>query len=160
MPDGPLAAALVVAVEPDGAQLDRDDDGILRAAATVRRDALVWDRLAVADDADRRVVVLAYCPQPVPPDQQARVLAWSARANTGLLIGTWEVRVDTGDVVCRTSLDLGAVPEQLIGPELLDPVVEDLLVQNAAAVRRYLPGLLAVLNDGADPRAVVDAADA
>jgi hypothetical protein len=66
------------------------------------------------------------------------------RANYGLVIGNFEMDLDDGEVRFKASLDLHGEP-------LTTPLLRALAEATLTTMRRYLPGLLAVMH-GVDPR--------
>jgi|SRR5579884_3569630 len=133
----------------------------LRVQFVVSRAGLRWPLLAVADDDDARIVAYSISPDGVPRDRQAAGLEWVALANQDLIVAAWEMRLADGGVRCRTAVDLLGAPDDLLADRrLIDFFVSDLIAQNVAVAARYLPGLLRVCRDGADPKAVIVQAEA
>lgn len=127
----------------------------------VSRGVLRWPLLAVADDEDARIVAYSLSPEDVPPARRGAALEWLALANEDLIVGAWEMRLSDGGVRCRTSVDLLGVPEDLLADgRLIEFFVADLIAQNVAVAARYLPGLLQVCREDADPKRVIEQAEA
>jgi hypothetical protein len=144
---------------PETHELLGDDP--TRVQFVVSRAGLRWPLLAVADDDDARIVAYSISPDDVPRARQHAALEWVALANQDLIVAAWEVRLGDGGVRCRTAVDLLGVPDDLLADRrLIDFFVADLIAQNIAVARRYLPGLLRVCRNGADPRTVIAEAEA
>jgi hypothetical protein len=86
----------------------------------------------------------------VPSDKRGAVAEYTARANYGLVIGNFELDMDSGHVRYKTSVDLeGAIIEQVL--------FKNLIYANLTTADRYYPGLLKVLwGDDMTPRAAIE----
>lgn len=74
----------------------------------------------------------------VPEPKLAEVSEYLTRANYGLVVGNFELDMDSGHVRYKTSMDLeGAVVEQVL--------FKNLIYSNLTTADRYHPGLLKLL---------------
>jgi hypothetical protein len=70
------------------------------------------------------------------------VAEYTTRANFGLLLGNLEMDFSDGETRFKTSIDVQ-------GDRLTSTLVRDLVYPNLHAMRQYMPGLDAILNDDA-----------
>lgn len=86
----------------------------------------------------------------VPGDKRVAVSEYIARANYGLVIGNFELDMDSGHVRYKTSVDLeGATVEPVL--------FKNLIYANLTTADRYHPGLLKVLwGDDMTPLAAIE----
>ena len=86
-----------------------------------------WRTVAMADDASGRAAVYAMLPFHVDADRYGEVALLLAYLNAGRIIGNWELDVDSGEIIVKTSIDVGGEP-------LTDGLVERLLDTNVQTV--------------------------
>lgn len=111
-----------------------------------------WVCLVRCPEEERQVVFYSICPITVPQGKLGPAMEFLTRANFGLPVGNFELDLDDGEVRFKTSVDLE-------GAELVGPLIHQLVFLNVAAVDRYVPGLLAVLNGEATPAEALDRAE-
>ena len=147
---GPVAAFLDAA----GVPFDAEDGGArLRVSFADGDTGLAWTCLAYCLDDEARLVVFSTAPDDVPPAARPAVAEYLTRVNYGLVIGSFEMDLEDGEVRCRTSVEFGGVPPV---PDLIRPVVAG----NLGLMRRYLPGLVRVAAGDADPATAAAEGDA
>jgi hypothetical protein len=96
------------------------------------------------DEARAQVVYYSLFPAPVPAGRHTAVIELISRANLGLVIGNLEFDADRGQIRCRTSIDVE-------GDRLTHALLTHVVHANVLTMDRYLPDLLAVIQDGAEP---------
>ena len=84
------------------------------------------------DEEKRTVHIQTILPVKAPRDKRLRVAELIARINQYLLIGNFELNMDSGLIGYKTSIMLG-------NGELLDDTIEHLLFGNWSATDRYFP---------------------
>jgi hypothetical protein len=109
-----------------------------------------WVCQIEASDEDGQVVAYSFVPFEVAEDRRPDVMEFLTRANLGLVVGNFEMDLDSGGVRYKTSLDVMDRP-------LDDRVFARLFQINLAAMDAYLPGLEEVVADNLTPREAVDA---
>ena len=109
-----------------------------------RPDDLSWVCYAQTAEADEQFVFYSVPPLGVPEDRRPAVTEFITRANFGLRIGTFELDLDDGEVRLRAGIDVE-------GDSLSAALVRQVVFASVTLMERYLPGLLAVVNIGADP---------
>lgn len=70
------------------------------------------------------------------------------RANCGLPVGNFEIDLDDGTMLFKTSIDVE-------GQGLSLPLVRQLVVANVTMMDRYLPGIKALIEDNASAKAAL-----
>ena len=113
-----------------------------------------WVVLVQEVGAEGGKVVVYSMPANVIPEP-ARVAAAEAiaRLNFGMILGNWELDVDSGEIRYKTSADFRGEP---VGPN----AIRHLVYTNVLMVDRYLPALLGVAFGGRDPKQAIEAIDA
>jgi hypothetical protein len=105
---------------------------------------------------DEETGVLAFyslCPVEVPPERMAAALELVARFNHGHLLGNLELDVDTGELRCKTSIDVE-------GETLTPGLVAHVVYANVATLDRALPAITAVVVKGTPVRDALKALEA
>jgi hypothetical protein len=111
-------------------------------------DAGHWDCFVQAREAERQVIFYSVCPVAAPSTRREALLELLTRANYGLVVGSFEIDLDDGEVRFRTSLD---VEGDRLSPALLGQLANT----NVATMDVYLPLIEAVLRDNVPPRAAL-----
>ena len=96
-----------------------------------------------------RVAVLSVVPTLVPGDRRGEVGNFLHRANFGLVVGNFEIDLDSGEVRFRTSLDLDGV---VASHEL----IRNMIFGNVAVVNDYLSGLNRVIHGGLSAKEAIE----
>ena len=112
-----------------------------------------WDlRIYVLEDT-RRVLALSVLPLNVPEERRGAMCETLNRANFGLVVGNFELDMDSGEVRCRTAVDLeGAV----LSPSLLRHVLQ----ANVEITDTYHPAIMRVAFGEQAPAEAVAAVEA
>jgi hypothetical protein len=119
----------------------------------IHTDTLAWTCFAQALEEEEQFAFFSIVPVLVPPESRAVVAEYLHRANFNLILGNFEMDMDTGEVRFKTSIDFE-------GDELSFELFRPVVYANLSMMERYLPGLLQVAQDGADPKqAIADAED-
>ncbi len=119
-------------------QLDRGD--LLQLTANV--EGVEWQCFARVYEVQSRLVFYSVYPTNVPEEKRPTVAEYVTRANFGLLLGNLEMDFSDGETRFKTSIDVQ-------GDRLTPTLVRDLVYPNLQAMRQYMPGLDAILNDNA-----------
>ena len=94
--------------------------------------------------------VYSIAPLAVSEARRAAALELVARANAQLPLGCFELRIDEGELLFRTSLD-GEAIEAAGAEKLGEELVRGVLLSNLAAMDTYLPAILRVVDQGLEP---------
>ena len=125
-----------------------DENGIVALRFGVEAGSGRWIAYARCDEAQRQLVVYAVFPVDAPTEHRAAIAECLHRANRGMAIGNFEIDLDDGEVLFKTSLDLG---DEVLSPGL----VQALLDANTLAMDTYFPALMDVLYGGIAPLAAL-----
>jgi hypothetical protein len=102
------------------------------------------------DEEKQFLVFHSWLPIQSPPEKIPDVAEYLSRANRGLSIGNFEFDYDTGDICCKTSIDIE-------GGELTFKMIDNLLRANLTTCERYFRGLMEVLFGDREPRDAIQA---
>jgi len=102
-----------------------------------------WNCFALANEDQQRFLFYSICPLEIPALNRSAIAEFLTRANYGMEIGNFEFDIDSGEIRCKTSLD---VTGDRITPALIKPLV----YTNVLTLDQYLSGIQAVL-DGIPP---------
>lgn len=104
-----------------------------------------WKSYAQDTDGGRSFLFYSVCAVDIAPARRPAVAEFLTRVNFGLVSGNFELDWDDGEVRFKTGIELdGLSPSAELVRALVQP--------NLSSVLRYLPGLLMVIRDEADPR--------
>ncbi len=148
-----------VIFETMGAFLREDDWGInqigesLGYSMTVKGENGQWACVAQAEEDARIFLFYSVSPLDVPAAKRADMAEFTARANFNTLVGNFELGLDTGDLRYKTSLSLKEIPDAALESRgVLTTMIKQLVHINVFMMDQYLPGILAVCNDGVTPK--------
>jgi hypothetical protein len=102
-----------------------------------------WNCFALANEEQQRFLFYSICPLEIPPINRSAIAEFLTRANYGMEIGNFEFDVDSGEICCKTSIDVE-------GDRLTSALIKPLVYTNVLTLDQYLPGIQAVL-DGVAP---------
>jgi hypothetical protein len=97
-----------------------------------------WMCFAHVREELEQFVFYSVLPVNAPPPRRAAVAEFITRANSGMIIGNFEMDYNDGEVRYKTSVDVE-------GSELTLPLVRQLVYANVSTVDHYLPGLMSML---------------
>ncbi len=128
-------------------QLQWPEPGVF-AKADVEGEHGRWELVVNVREPERQILVLSLCPILIPPKHVQAIGEFASRANTGLVVGNFELDWDDGELRYKTGLDVGDAEPSIA---LLAPI----FAANVTMMDHYLPGVMAVMA-GADPAQAVD----
>lgn len=111
-----------------------------------------WLCFALAREEQAQFVFYSVFPVNVPEAKRAAVVEFLNRANYDLYVGNFEMDWTSGEVRCRTSIDLN-------GEQLSRPVVQQLVYVNVRLMDYYLPGIMNVMFGQVSPTRAIAALD-
>ncbi|HWO27099.1 MAG TPA: YbjN domain-containing protein [Kofleriaceae bacterium] len=103
-----------------------------------------WPCIVVAREQEQQILVYSASSLRVPPDRRTKLAETIARANFGMVIGNFELEMDTGEIRYKTSLDVSE-------SELDGGLLERILRPNIQTMDRYLPTFAAAIHSDATP---------
>lgn len=107
-----------------------------------------FNLFAQAREEQDHLVFYSVLPVFVPEDRREEMMAFVVRANSGMMIGNFELDLSDGEVRFKTSADLEDVEEFRL-------LMRNLLYANVLTMDRYLPGLMRVIYGGASGEGAV-----
>lgn len=139
MVDEPTALADVVAgyLEEDGWPLsEMDESGGFYSR--YQGSSGEWTCYARTREEQEQFIFYSIAPVKTPEDRLNVMAEFLTRANYGLPVGNFEMDWESGEIRCKTSIDVE-------GAELTNELVRNVVEANLALMERYLPGIEAVL---------------
>ncbi len=111
-----------------------------------------WNCYAKAREEQEQLVFYSVSPVNAPEDKRLTVAEFLTRANSGMIIGNFELDFASGEICYKTSID---VKGDLISFEL----IEQLVYTNVTMMDKYLPGILAVIESDVEPKEAITQID-
>ncbi len=112
-----------------------------------------WRCFVEAREAERHLLVYSVSPFNIPVERRVAAAELVARANYGLVVGSFDLDLDDGEVRMRTFLDLDGAPA--------DPgLVQQLITNNLRTMNRYSAAIAAVVTGEATPMELAAKAEA
>ncbi|MBW4507273.1 MAG: YbjN domain-containing protein [Scytonematopsis contorta HA4267-MV1] len=103
-----------------------------------------WTCYAKAREEQQQFVFYSICPVIVPETKRVAIAEFITRANSGMIIGNFELDFTDGEICYKTSVDVE-------GSTLTFPLIKRLVYANVMVMDEYLPGILSVINDDTFP---------
>jgi hypothetical protein len=107
-----------------------------------------WDCYAQVKEEYSEFNFYSVCPEIIVKDKIEPVANFINRANYGLPVGNFEINLDTGEVRCKTSIDVA-------GDMLSFPLINRLVEVNIGLMQIYLPGIMAILKENISPEVAI-----
>ena len=115
-----------------------------------------WSCLAESSDESQQFIFYSLYPFPVEPEDQASVLEFLMRANSGMIIGNFELDFTTGDVRFKTSVDVEGIRFKLSTCySVYQQLWHQLAYINVITMDRYFPGITAIVNHTLTPEEAI-----
>lgn len=93
---------------------------------------------------EQQIVFYSLCPTTAPDNKRLAIAEFITRANSGMIIGNFELDFDTGEIIYKTSIDICD-----LNPTFL--CIQSLVYTNVNIMDEYIPGILSVI-DGVEPK--------
>ncbi|MDJ1183067.1 YbjN domain-containing protein [Roseofilum casamattae] len=90
--------------------------------------------------AEEQLLFYSICPLVVSDDRRTAIAEFLTNVNYGAVIGNFELDWSDGEIRYKTSIDVE-------GDRLSVPLMENLVYANVIMMDRYLPGIVAVIED-------------
>ncbi|MEL6382808.1 MAG: YbjN domain-containing protein, partial [Cyanobacteria bacterium J06626_18] len=107
-----------------------------------------WDCYAKAREAHQQVVFYSISPITVAKAKRNAIAEFLTRANHGMILGNFELDYSDGEIRYKTSIDVE-------GDKLTIALIRNLVYTNVLTMDQYLPGILAVLEQGTIPEQAI-----
>jgi hypothetical protein len=104
-----------------------------------------WTCYAKARVQQQQFAFYSICPIDVPETKYLAVAEFIARANSGMIIGNFELDFTDGEIRYKISIDVE-------GASLTFPQIKRLVYTNVTMMDEYLPGIRSVIDGDAEPK--------
>jgi hypothetical protein len=112
-----------------------------------------WQCFAQTNEDLEQFVFYSVCSTKVPRDKREAVAEFLHRVNFGLIIGSFEIDMDDGEVRYKTSIDVE-------DDRLTYALIKRLVYPNVLMMDKYYPGIMAVVYGNIDPKEAVELVEA
>lgn len=103
-----------------------------------------WNCYARARDEQQQFIFYSICPVNAPEEKRLAVAEFLTRANSGMMIGNFELDFSDGEISYKTSIDVE-------GDRLTTALIKRLVYANVMMMDEYLPGILSVIYGNVSP---------
>jgi hypothetical protein len=103
-----------------------------------------WPCYVESREEFKQFTFYSVCPVNVPEEKRFAMAEFLTRANYGLVIGNFEMDMDDGEILYKTSIDVQ-------GDELSPSLVRNAVYVNVTMMDRYLPGIMSVVYGSSSP---------
>jgi len=97
-----------------------------------------WTCYAKAREEQEQFVFYSICPVNAPENKRLAVAEFLTRANSGMIIGNFEMDFKDGEIRYKTSIDVE-------GDSLTSALIKRLVYANVTMMDEYLPGIMSVI---------------
>ena len=108
-----------------------------------------WTCYATVNEAQQTVVFYSICPISAAEEKRLAIAEFLTRASYGLILGNFELDFSDGEIRYKTSLDVE-------GDRLTPALMKNLVYTNVMTLDEYLPGIMAVLEQGLPPTQAIE----
>ncbi|BAZ78766.1 YbjN domain-containing protein [Sphaerospermopsis kisseleviana CS-549] len=103
-----------------------------------------WNCYARAREEQQQFVFYSICPVNAPEQKRLAVAEFITRANSGMMIGNFELDFSDGEISYKTSIDVE-------GDRISSALIKRLVYANVMMMDEYLPGILSVIYGNVSP---------
>ncbi|MBD2135292.1 YbjN domain-containing protein [Sphaerospermopsis sp. FACHB-1094] len=103
-----------------------------------------WNCYARAREEQQQFVFYSICPVNAPEEKRLAVAEFITRANSGMMIGNFELDFNDGEISYKTSIDVE-------GDRISSAFIKRLVYANVMMMDEYLPGILSVIYGNVSP---------
>jgi hypothetical protein len=104
-----------------------------------------WTCYAKAREDQEQFVFYSICPVNAPENKRLTVAEFLTRANSGMIIGNFEMDFEDGEIRYKTSIDVE-------GDSLSSALIKQLVYANVMMMDAYLPGIMSVIYGDVSPK--------
>lgn len=123
-------------------------ESILQTAFSGKNGA--WNCYALVRVQQQQFVFYSVYPNLVPENQRLAIAEFITRANSGMIIGNFELDFERGEIRYKTSID---VAEDI----LTFSAIKNLVYTNVTMMDRYFPGFISIIEDNISPANIIEA---
>jgi hypothetical protein len=103
-----------------------------------------WNCYAKARVEQEQFVFYSICPSLAPENKRLAIAEFLSRANSGIIIGNFELDFASGEIRYKTSIDVE-------GDRLSSALLKQLVYANVMMMDEYLPGIMSVMYGNVSP---------
>lgn len=103
-----------------------------------------WNCYARARREQNQFVFYSICPVNAPENKRQAVAEFIARANSGMIVGNFELDFEDGEISYKTSIDVE-------GDRLSFALIKRVVYANVTMMDEYLPGIMSVIYSNVSP---------
>jgi hypothetical protein len=103
-----------------------------------------WNYSAKVREEQEQFVFYSICPINVPENKRLAMAEFLTRANSGMIIGNFELDFAYGEIRFKTSIDVQ-------GDFLSFELIKQLVYANVTMMDEYLPGIMSIIYGNASP---------
>ncbi|MGK7946788.1 MAG: YbjN domain-containing protein [Microcystaceae cyanobacterium] len=107
-----------------------------------------WDCYAIAKEKEQQFIFYSICPLTIAEPQKIAIAEYITRANSGMIMGNFELDIDQGQVKYKTSIDVE-------GDQLSLALIKQIVYPNVMMMDKYLSGIIAVVDNHLSPQAAI-----
>jgi hypothetical protein len=107
-----------------------------------------WRCVAKSREEQKQFIFYSVCGTSAPEHRRQAVAEFVTRANSGMVIGNFELDFNDGEIRYKTSMIFEGVP-------LAPALIKNLVYANVLMMDRYLPAITQVIEGTASPQAAV-----
>ncbi|TAF03410.1 MAG: YbjN domain-containing protein [Nostocales cyanobacterium] len=107
-----------------------------------------WNCYARARVEQQQFVFYSICPVNAPEEKRLAVAEFITRANSGMMIGNFELDFNDGEISYKTSIDVE-------GDRISNALIKRLVYANVMMMDEYLPGILSVIYGNVSPKEAI-----
>jgi hypothetical protein len=104
-----------------------------------------WNCSAKVREEQEQFVFYSICPVNAPENKQLAIAEFLTRANSGMIIGNFELDFADGEIRFKTSIDVQ-------GDFLSFELIKQLVYANVTMMDEYLPGIKSVIENDVEPK--------
>lgn len=104
-----------------------------------------WNCYAIARDEQAQFIFYSMCSLVVTEEKRPAIAEFTARANFGLVPASFEFDFESGEIRLKSSLDVTHL-------DISSSAIEQIVYTNVTLMDRYLPGIISVLEQDANPK--------
>jgi hypothetical protein len=108
-----------------------------------------WNCYARARETQQQAVFYSMFPVNAPEHKRSAVAEFITRANSGMMVGNFELDFDDGEILYKTSIDIE-------DDRLSFALIKNLVYTNVSMMDRYLLGLMSVIYGDVEPKHAID----
>lgn len=107
-----------------------------------------WTCYAKARKQQQQFVFYSVCPINAPENKRLAMAEFLTRANSGMIIGNFEMDFEDGEVCYKTSIDVE-------GDNLSFALIKQLVYANVTMMDEYLPGIMSMIYNDVSPEKAI-----